>query len=77
MKSEGITNLSSTSEEPFFSWHACECCGSSLGGNRENCNGYNPTTKEIKEYEYICDDCIYYAEYGRLDDMTMQEIEKE
>ena len=31
---------------------------------------------EILEYDKVCEDCIYYAEYGRLDDKTMSEIEK-
>jgi hypothetical protein len=75
MESEGLSNLSSTSEEPFFSWHPCQCCGTHLGGDREECNGYNPTTKEVQEYDNICMDCIYYSEYGQLDDMTMDEIE--
>jgi len=62
--------------EPFFSWQPCECCGSSLGGNREHATGYNPTTKEIQAYT-VCEDCVYYAEYGRLDDTTMAEIERD
>ena len=64
-----------TFDEPFFSWQPCQCCGSSLGGNREHATGYNPTTKEIQEYT-ICEDCAYYAEYGRLDDRTMAEIKE-
>jgi hypothetical protein len=31
---------------------------------------------DILEYE-ICSDCLYYAEYGCLDDMTMMDIEEE
>jgi hypothetical protein len=60
-------------DEPYFSWRSCECCGGMLGGNREHATGYNPTTKEIQEYE-VCSNCIYFAEYGKLDDMTMMEI---
>lgn len=62
--------------EPSFSWRNCDCCGTSLGGDRYYASGWNPTTKEICEYEYVCPDCIYYAEYGRLDDTTMDEIEQ-
>jgi hypothetical protein len=60
--------------EPFFSRSPCDCCGTSLGGDREHATGWNPTTKEIQEYT-ICTDCVYYAEYGRLDDTTMLEVE--
>lgn len=60
--------------EPYFSWRCCDCCGSSLGGNREFATGFNPTTREVQEYS-ICEDCAYYAEYGRLDDTTMLEVE--
>ena len=72
---EGIANLSSTSSESYFSWRPCRCCGTRLGGDREDANGFNPTTQEIQTYEFICTDCIYYAEYGQLDDRTMLEIE--
>ncbi len=62
-------------DEPFFSWTPCDCCQRPLGGNREHATGYNPTTKEIQEYT-VCEDCVYYAEYGRLDDTTMMEVEE-
>ena len=58
--------------EPFFSWRPCDCCGTSLGGNREHATGWNPTKKQVQEYT-ICEDCVYYAEYGRLDDQAMAE----
>ena len=61
-------------DEPYFSWSACDCCGSQLGGDREHATGYDQTTGEIREYS-ICSDCVYYTEYGRLDDMTMMEVE--
>ena len=60
--------------EPYFSWSSCECCGSSLGGDRYHANGINKYTHEVNCYE-ICPDCLYYAEYGQLDDMTMMKIE--
>jgi hypothetical protein len=76
MKREGIENLSSDSDSEYsFSWRGCECCGSELGGDRIPATGYNRTTKEVQRYTRICPDCIYYAEYGRLDDMTMIEVE--
>jgi hypothetical protein len=75
MKRQGITNLSSDSDSEYsFSWRACECCNSDLGGDRIPATGYNPTTKEVRHYT-VCSDCIYYAEYGCLDDMTMIEVE--
>ena len=80
-KREGIQNLSTKydeetgeNEESFFSWYPCECCGSTLGGDREHCDGWNPTLKEVQEYT-VCVDCVYYAEYGQLGDMAMLEIE--
>jgi len=74
---EGLANLTAISEEdsePYFSWRPCECCKNPLGGMREHCNGYAPVTKEVKEFR-VCIDCVYYAEYGRLDDKTMGDIE--
>jgi hypothetical protein len=79
--SHGLNNLSAKSDEngtcePFFSWRHCQCCGTHLAGDRYECDGYNGVTDEVEEYDCICGDCVYYAEYGQLDDMTMLEIEK-
>jgi hypothetical protein len=66
--------------EPFFSWSACECCGSQLGGNRETyrfvaenpAGNYASLSNPDTSFEAdICTDCVYYLAYGRLDDMTM------
>lgn len=54
--------------ESYFSWKQCDCCGTNLGGNRQYATGWDG--KQVREYE-VCDDCIYFAEYGRLDDLTM------
>lgn len=75
-KTEGVTNLSIIPDkDPYFSWTPCDCCQSPLGGDRYDANGYNLETKEILEFT-VCTDCIYFAEYGQLDDMTMLDIEK-
>ena len=119
---ERIQNLSQidSNEESYFSWSSCECCGSSLGGDRYHCNGFRPTSSEevpveklvnllwstvlllwsivfnrksfdnclrsvfryqislgdVFEYE-VCQDCLYYAEYGMLDDLTILDLENE
>lgn len=60
--------------EPYFSWQPCECCGSTLGGNRED---YSFACEDGSELEAsICQDCVYYLAYGQLDDATMMEIEE-
>ena len=61
--------------DEHFSWQACECCGSTLGGNRVHCAGVHKETGNIFCYD-VCVDCEYYAEYGQLDDMTMLEIDE-
>lgn len=68
-KREGIENLSTEGEPSFSSW-SCDCCGGHLAGDRYNASGYNRKENEVYEYT-ICQDCMYYAEYGQLDDMTM------
>lgn len=78
-KREGVGNLSQIliedeANEPYPSKQPCGCCGTREYGDREDCSGYDPTKKQIKEYA-VCSDCVYYCEYGRLDDMTMLEIE--
>jgi len=59
--------------EPYFSSRDCECCKRSLAGDRYDCEGYSPERSGIYEYS-VCADCVYFAEYGQLDDMTMLDI---
>jgi hypothetical protein len=75
---EGINNLSNDYEkdpncEGGFSWRGCDCCGNPLGNTLYDANGWNPTEKQVQEYQ-VCGDCLYYAEYGQLDDMTMMDM---
>ena len=79
MKKEQLNNLSrmidDDNDEPFFSSQPCDCCGTTLGGNRIKASGFNAETNEVEEYE-ICIDCEYFAEYGKLDDQTMMNLEE-
>lgn len=77
MAREGLQNLSLRldCQEPYFSWGYCEVCGRPEGGDRYDCNGWSERDKEVKEF-VACEDCVYFAEYGRLDDTTMQELEE-
>jgi hypothetical protein len=59
--------------EPFFSWSRCECCARPEGGNRSPAHAW--LDGRIIHLD-ICDDCVYYLEYGKLDDSTMLEIEE-
>lgn len=61
--------------EPWFSWRPCECCGTHLGGNRELLWGISEETNKAQSYN-ICEDCVYYVNYGRLDDQTMLRVEQ-
>jgi hypothetical protein len=59
-------------DEPWFSWTPCECCGCPLGGNRWYLHARD---KENLIAQYvICEDCVYYVEYGCLDDATMARV---
>ena len=62
--------------EPHFSWMDCDCCGRPLGGDRTHANGFNPASKQVQGGYLVCTDCMYYVEYGQLDDMTMLEVNK-
>ena len=82
----GLTNLSyvpygdhccvcdEVGDEPHFSHTPCECCKRRLGGDREHANGYSKKHNEAYCFE-VCPDCIYFAEYHMLDDMTMMDID--
>lgn len=59
--------------DPWFSWNKCQCCKDSSGGSRQYLFARNKAN-EIVTFE-ICEDCVYYVEYGRLDDATMLRIE--
>lgn len=58
----------------FWSWSMCELCCRPDGGQREDAIAVNVATGERLRLA-VCEDCIYYAEYGRLDDSTMMEID--
>ena len=90
MKSEGLNCLNNTPpenlvysgsgvddevSEPYFSHLPCDCCGSTLGGDREDCSGFNPETREVQDGYSVCRDCVYYAAYGELDDDTMMGLD--
>jgi hypothetical protein len=61
------------SGDPSFSWSSCAVCGSSLGGNREPVHAVNEKN-EVVHLDGACEDCVYYLEYGRLDDTTMMRL---
>ncbi len=65
--------------EPYFSWRSCECCGDTDGGNREDYIAFNiGDPEDDTEYEVaICEDCVYFNEYGRLDDTAMMAVDKD
>ena len=74
----GLTTGSSDYEraaldEGCFSWSPCEGCGSSLGGNRYPAHGRD-ANDEIVHFS-ICVDCLYFLNYGQLDDTSMAEME--
>jgi hypothetical protein len=69
---DGDTRPENWSDEPWFSWRVCECCQSHLGGNREYLYARDAHGDCVQFT--ICEDCVYYVNYGRLDDMTMQRI---
>ncbi len=56
-----------------FSRSECEACGSTLGGARYAAHGRNEAS-EIIHFD-VCADCLYFLNYGQLDDTTMMEME--
>lgn len=51
--------------EPFFSWHGCDLCGSSLGGNFEPWYAVDKNG-EITHGDRACVDCVVYLANGDL-----------
>lgn len=62
-----------TQPKPWFSKLSCEACGSTEAGDREVTHGVD-ADGEIVHLD-MCDDCVYYTEYGQLDDATMEGVE--
>ena len=61
--------------EGFMSHYGCDCCGNGQYQTLYNASGSNPGIPYDGFHEYqICGDCLYYAEYGQLDDMTMMDM---
>ena len=59
-----------------FSASSCEICGSPLAGGRFAVALIEPGTERESLIYSACADCMYYVEYGQLDDMTMMEIDE-
>lgn len=74
-RAEQITHVASITDKPSFSWAACECCKRPEGGMREEVKGVPLDGRSTPLVYEVCEDCIYYIEYGRLDDATMLDIE--
>lgn len=70
--SDGDLDLAS---EPHFSWWSCDSCGSTLGGDRHPAHGRMSDGALL--HLSICTDCLYYLNYGQLDDTTMLEMENQ
>jgi hypothetical protein len=64
--------------EPYVSSHPCDCCGDPFQGMREDATGVvlGDGNNALLRY-VVCEDCVYYNEYGRLGDTTMAQIEED
>ena len=73
-RKQGLVGEQDPTIEPHFSWYFCDVCNRQEGGDRYDASGYNPTELEMQSDYSVCPDCLYYAENGQLDDMTMLAI---
>lgn len=62
--------------EPYFSWLCCELCGDHQGGMRSYVHSVLKGNGKIWHFR-ACEDCVYYVTYGRLDDRSMDEVNRE
>lgn len=63
----------STGSENTFSWDRCDCCQDDNGGDRFELFAHQDGNSEIVTFS-VCVDCLYYVNYGHLDDETMARI---
>ena len=54
----------SVNDEGGFSWAACECCGSLLGGNRYSAHGFDKDGGVV--HLAICEDCLCFLSNGDI-----------
>jgi len=75
MSEQNISSLhrSAKCEESYVSSCKCDVCGDRQQGMRLDAVGADIDIYVVNEY-VICEDCEYYAEYGRLDDVIMEAI---
>ncbi len=52
----------SIGDEGYFSWSACDCCGSGLGGTRYAAHGIDANGDIV--HLNVCQDCVWYITYG-------------
>lgn len=69
----GCAECGDDTGEPWFSKRSCEICGDRFDGDREAWHGI---IDGAIVHGSCCEDCVYYINYGRLDDKTMAEIER-
>ena len=72
MKNNVRPGCHSPNGEESFSWLKCDCCGSKLACTRENLTFITNDGGEFGAE--ICSDCVYFLEYGCLDDRQMMEM---
>lgn len=53
-------------DEGGFSWHSCDTCGSSLGGNRYTGHGFTEDGDLV--HLSMCADCLVYFANGDVPD---------
>lgn len=52
--------------EPGFSWSACDICGSTLGGDREEWHWYDREENAVGHGDNACVDCVLFLANGDL-----------
>ena len=68
---EGVSDFSCRADCcPSFSWQPFDCCRRPLGGDRHEVTAYHEGSRSAVSFS-VCEDCVYFAAYGRLDDTTM------
>lgn len=67
---------SGTSDEGGISSQGCDICGDSHQQTLYAAHGRDADDASLVHLE-ICENCVYYMEYGRLDDQTMASVERD
>lgn len=74
---EGLVVSVDSDADSYFSWHRCESCGSTLGGDRHEVSWFSMDDHAVTGSGSVCTDCAHYIANGEAPDEVAAACEEE